>query len=208
MPTSFYTYHHQTTSPMRYTIKVMNINSSTTPPGRFVVPPVVATHFHIRPGDIVADFGAGSGYFIPTLAALVGPEGRVYACEIQKNLVEKIGDLARSQGWTQVQPLWSDIDEPGGSKIPDNTVDVGIMVNTYFQLEDRRQALQEIQRALRPGAKFFLIDWSESYGGLGPAVGAVVDVATAEDECEAAGFIFERTFPAGDHHYGLAFRAV
>ncbi len=176
--------------------------------GRFVVPSVVASHFHLRPGDVVADFGAGSGYFIETLASLVGEEGRVYACEIQKPLVEKIGNLARSKGLSQVQPLWSDLEVIGGSKIPDGVLDAAIMVNTYFQFDNRAVVLQEVLRTLRSGGKFFLIDWSDSFGGLGPQPEQVVSVATAEAEGETAGFSFERSFDAGDHHYALAFRKV
>jgi ubiquinone/menaquinone biosynthesis C-methylase UbiE len=176
--------------------------------GRFVVPSVVSSHFHLRPGDVVADFGAGSGYFTETLAALVGPEGRVYACEIQKQLIEKIGDVARRKGLAQVQPLWSDLEVPGGSKIPDRALDAAIMVNTFFQFEDKAGALAEVLRTLRSGGKFFLIDWSESFGGLGPKSSDVVDAREAEALCETAGFVFERSFDAGDHHYGLAFRKV
>lgn len=186
----------------------MEPTSSPLVTGRFVVPSIVATHFHLRPGDVVADFGAGSGYFIETLASLVGPEGRVYACEIQKQLVEKIGDLARSKGLSQVQPLWSDLEEIGGSKVPDGVLDAAIMVNTYFQFDDRTIALQEVIRTLRSGGKFFLIDWSESFGGLGPQPSQVVSAVTAQAEAETAGFMFERAFDAGDHHYGLLFKKV
>lgn len=176
--------------------------------GRFVIPSVVATHFHLRPGDVVADFGAGSGYFIPTLVDLVGPEGRVYACEIQKQLVEKIGDLARRNGWSQVQPLWSDLEDVGGTKVPDGVLDAAVMVNTFFQLDDKAAAVAEALRTLRTGGKLFLIDWSESFGGLGPIPEQVVDAAAAEALFESNGFIMERTFDAGDHHYGLAFRKL
>jgi ubiquinone/menaquinone biosynthesis C-methylase UbiE len=186
----------------------MEPSSSSLTIGRFVVPHVVASHFHIRAGDVVADFGAGVGYFIETLATLVGAEGRVYACEIQKDFVEKIGTLARSKGLAQVQPLWADVEEVGGSKIPDGVLDVAIMVNTFFQFEDRQSALKEVERTLRVGGKFFLIDWSESFGGLGPQPEHVVLQDTAIAEGETAGFSFERSFDAGDHHYGLAFRRV
>ncbi len=174
--------------------------------GRFVIPNVVCTHFHIREGDVVADLGAGSGYFTGVLAELVGPTGTVYACEIQKNLVEKIGDLARTHGWSTVQPLWTDLEELEGTHIPTGSVDVALMVNTFFQLEDFETALAEVNRILRPGGKFFVIDWSESFAGLGPESTAVVTVEMAEARLVTAGFVLDRSFDAGDHHYGLAFR--
>ena len=176
------------------------------PNGRFVDPKTVTTHFHLRPGDQVADYGAGSGYFVRELAAAVGEEGKVYACEIQKSLVEKIGELARQDGLEQVQVLWCDLEAPGGTKLQDNVLDAAILVNTLFQIDDKPGACQEITRTLRPGGKLFVIDWSESFAGLGPQESAVVSEANARALFEDCGFTFERSFDAGDHHYGIALR--
>ena len=176
--------------------------------GRFVNPATVVTHFHIREGDTVADFGAGSGYFIEMLVKLVGEKGVVYACEIQKDLVVKLGQIAHKKGMAQVRPLWCDIEELDGSKIPDGEVDVAILVNTFFQLEDKQTALQEIRRTLRNGGKLFIIDWSESFGGLGPQPSQVVSQEDARAFAEQEGFVFDTSFDAGDHHYGLSFRKV
>ncbi len=174
--------------------------------GRFVVPSVVATHFHLREGDKVADFGAGSGYFVEILSKLVGQEGRVYACEIQKDLVEKIGNLVRTNGLSNVDPLWSDVEESEGSKIAIGTLDTAILVNTFFQFEDKETAINEIARTLKTGGKLIVIDWTESFAGLGPQPGHVVTESESRAIIEAAGFVFERDFDSGDHHYGLAFR--
>ncbi len=171
--------------------------------GRFVVPEVVVSHFHIRPGDTVADYGAGSGYFIACLVKATGPTGRVYACEIQKNLVETIGNTARTSGYQNVDVLWSDLEAPGGSKLKDASIDVGILVNTLFQLEAKVAAVSEIARTIRPGGKLCVIDWSESFGGLGPQPGDVVTMDTARLLCEAHGFNYDSAFDAGDHHYGF-----
>jgi predicted methyltransferase len=107
-------------------------------PGRFVVPEVVSTHFHIKEGDIVADFGAGSGFFLKILSKAVGSLGRVYACEIQKHLVEKIGEFIRLNNLSNVHPLWCDLEEINGIKLNDNSLDAGLLVNTLFQFEKKR----------------------------------------------------------------------
>lgn len=185
----------------------MNTTTSLTQ-GRFVIPEVVASHFHIREGDTVADFGAGSGFFAEVLSRLVGQTGKVVACEIQKELVEKIGTLARSKGLHNIDVVWCDLEAQGKLKVPQESLDVAILVNTLFQLEEKQTAIQEMAGALRSGGKFFVIDWSESFGGLGPQVGQVVTADTAKALFEANGFVFERDFDAGDHHYGLAFRKV
>jgi len=173
---------------------------------RFVQPDIVVTHFHLREGDRVADFGAGAGQFLRALSRAVGDEGRVYACEIQKNLVESIGKLIEHERISNVDPLWCDLEHNGGIKLADGILDAGMLVNTLFQLEEKALALSEMSRVLRSGAKLFIIDWSESFAGIGPHVDAVVSQGGARTMVEAAGFTYERDFPAGEHHYGLAFR--
>ena len=69
-------------------------------------------------------------------------------------------------------------------------------------------AIKEMGRTIRSGGKFFVIDWTESFAGMGPQPGSVVTVADATALLEANGFVFEHEFPSGNHHYGLAFRKV
>lgn len=177
-----------------------------TPVSRFVIPTAVVSHFHLRPGDVVADFGAGSGYFTEALASAVGPTGTVYAVEVQKPLVEKIGALAHGKGLQQVQVLWGDIESFEGTKIVTNELDAVVLINTFFQCEDKPGTLAEIVRTLRAGGKLYIVDWSESFGGLGPQPNQVITAAAATAAAETAGFIPETSFPAGDHHYGIGFR--
>lgn len=175
---------------------------------RFVRPQIVATHFHLYQGDRVADFGAGTGYFLPALSKAVGNEGVVYACEIQKNLVDELTILARERGLLNTEAMWCDLETPNGIKLANGMLDAGVLINTLFQLEDKKAAFAEIVRVIRPGGKLFVIDWTESFGGLGPHSEHIVSEATAKTQVEVAGFTFERNFPAGEHHYGLAFRRV
>jgi ubiquinone/menaquinone biosynthesis C-methylase UbiE len=177
-------------------------------PRRFVDPNSVTTHFHLHEGDKVGDFGAGTGFFIHALSKAVGSEGRVYAIEIQKSLVEKIGMTARDQHLSNIEPLWADLEALGGTKLADGILDAGILVNTLFQYEQKETALSEMARVIRKGGKCFIIDWTESFAGMGPHPNQVIDETAARTLAEGAGFVFERTFPSGEHHYGLAFRKV
>lgn len=175
---------------------------------RFADPALVVSHFHLREGDAVADFGAGSGYYVEILSQKVGRSGKVYACEIQKDLVDKIGILARQKGLSSIYPLWCDLEAERGVKIADGTLDCGVMINTLFQVQDKETALCEVSRTIRSGGKFFLVDWSDSFGGLGPQPADVFSVHDTQALAECHGFVFERMFDAGDHHYGIAFRKV
>lgn len=174
--------------------------------GKFVDPNTVTSHFHLREGDVVADFGAGSGHFMRPLAQGVGKSGMVYMVEVQKGLVEALGVRARELMLSNIRTLWCDFETQGGTKLKDGLLDVGLLSNTLFQLSDKETALKEIARVLRKGAKLFVIDWSDSFGGLGPRPSDVMSEVNAKAFIVQHGFSFEHSFPAGDHHYGLAFR--
>ncbi len=172
----------------------------------FMDPRAVITHFHFHPGDVVADFGAGVGHYLGTLSKTVGPSGRVYACEIQKNLVTRITARIHEERLGNVHPLWCDLEAPQGTKFRDGLLDAGMLINTLFQLEDKKAALTEVVRVIRKGGKLFIVDWSDSFSGLGPQPSQVLKKNEAKELLESSGFVYERDFPAADHHYGMAFR--
>lgn len=174
--------------------------------GKFVEPHTVVSHFHLREGDVVSDFGAGSGFYMKPLAQAVGRSGTVYLCEIQKNLVDALGIKAREERLGNVRPIWCDLEKKGGTKFADGILDAGLISNTLFQISDKSAALLEIARVLRKGGKLFLIDWTDSFGGLGPLPKDVLIESQARTLLEQAGLSVEGTFPAGDHHYGLMCR--
>ncbi len=176
--------------------------------GRFVMPEVVSSHFHLKPGDMVADFGAGSGFFLKALSTAVGETGRVFACEIQKPLVERLGELARVQGLVNIHPLWCDLEEPNGIKIGTGELDVAILVNTLFQIENKEVSIKEMLRTLRRGGSFFVIDWTESFAGMGPQSDQIFSQANTTALFESLGCVFEREYPAGEHHYGVVFKKL
>lgn len=176
--------------------------------GKFVEPMAVCSHFHLREGDVVADFGAGSGHYMKPLSDAVGVSGKVYLCEIQKNLVDALGNRAHELRLTNVHPVWCDLESVGGTKLQDGVLDAALLSNTLFQLMNKEVAFAEIARAMRKGAKLFIIDWTGSFGGLGPHPDHVIREDAARAFGERLGFSYDRSFPAGEHHYGLALRKI
>jgi ubiquinone/menaquinone biosynthesis C-methylase UbiE len=172
----------------------------------FMNPTAAITHFHLREGEVFADFGTGAGQYIPELSKAVGTTGRVYACEIQKGLVERITELVQQQRLGNVHPIWCDLEVLQGTKLRDGLLDGGMLLNTLFQLENKGVALEEIARVIRKGGKLFVIDWADSFGGIGPHPSHVIKEDATKTLVEGHGFLFERSFPVADHHYGLAFR--
>lgn len=176
--------------------------------GKFVDPAIVSSHFHFREGDTVADFGAGSGFFLKYLAEQVGDTGRVYACEIQKQLIEKMDELIRISGLSNVSTIWCDLEEESGTGLQRESLDAGLIVNVIFQLEKKEVALNEIRRVIKTGGILHIIDWKEAYVGIGPSHKDFINKDSAIALVESIGFSLEREYVAGAHHYGLAFRKI
>ena len=159
-----------------------------------------------REGMSVADFGAGSGAYSIAAAQTVGDSGKVYAIEVQKDLLQKLKNEATNGGFHNIEALWGDIEVLHGTKIRDHAVDAVIISNVLFQAEDKRGVLNEAKRILRPGGSLLVIDWVDSFGGLGPHPDEVMTQAAAKKLCTEALFAYEKDIEAGGHHYGMIFK--
>lgn len=162
--------------------------------------------FHVDPGMLVADLGSGAGFYAIALAKKVGPSGRVYAVDVQKELLSKIQNDAMSQGVHNIKLVWGDLSEKKGSTLHDNSVDRVVIANTLFQIEDRDIVIEEAYRILKPKGKLLFVDWRDSYGGLGPKPKDIIKPDVARVLFESNSFEFEKDIIAGDHHYGFVLK--
>ncbi len=162
--------------------------------------------FTLSTGWRVADFGAGPGEYVFLAAGRVGKEGRVYAIDVQKALLSKISEDAKTKRLSNIEVICGDVEEPEGSKLKEASMDAVIASNILFQAEDKKGIAREIYRVLKPLGKVLIVDWTDSFGGLGPKNDMVVSEDMARQLCEGEGFIYERSIDAGDHHYGIIFK--
>lgn len=158
-------------------------------------------------GNQVADFGAGSGAYSFAAAEAVGNDGKVYAIDVQKDLLEKLKNEARKiRHLMNIEVVWSDLEHLGGTKLRENSMDVVIAANVFFQLEAKDNACMEIKRILKKGGRVLLIDWAGSFGGMGPEAKAVFSEIEARKLFHKHGLVEDREIHAGGHHYGIIFR--
>lgn len=155
--------------------------------------------FGLREDNIVADLGAGTGYYSVAAGELV-PRGKVYAVEVQKDFLETIKNKVREAHLRNVEIIWGNVEKLGGTKIGGCIVDAVIASNILFQVEDREKFIEEIKRILKIKGRVLLIDWSESsiMGGTN-----IVPKDKALEMFEEKGFVLEREIDAGAHHYGM-----
>ncbi|RJQ34685.1 class I SAM-dependent methyltransferase [Candidatus Parcubacteria bacterium] len=161
--------------------------------------------FGIRPGSLVADFGAGSGHYTLEIAKVLGDEGGVYAIDVQQDLLRRIDSEAHRKGLTNVHTIWGDISRHRGTKLRANSVDIVLMSNVLFQLEHPQGAFEEAHRILTFDGTLIVIDWSDSFRSLGPIRSHVFDKERAAEFADATGFRVREQFYAGAHHFGLIF---
>src|SRR5262245_48696918 len=109
----------------------------------------------INAGTVVADVGAGDGYFTFHLAARVGPTGKVYAEDILDDRLEKIRKRAANEKLTQIETIHGETDDP---RLPAERSDVVLISNAYHEFRDYDKMLQAIFRALKPGGLLAIID--------------------------------------------------
>lgn len=152
----------------------------------------------------IADLGAGSGAYTLAAAKYV-PIGKVYAVDINRGILPFIKAKVLAHGHHNIEVVWGDIDRPAGTSVDDASMDAVILANTFFQIENKNAALQEIQRILKPGGKVLFVDWSGSFGNTGPRESDIVLPAAAKDMFEKSGFSFKEDVPAGEYHYGMIF---
>jgi len=159
----------------------------------------------LRDGMKVADFGAGTGLYSLASSKRVGPDGKIYAIEVQKDLVKKLEDEIKKHKAYNIDCIWGDIEKKNGTKIGDETMDVVIISNVLFQAEDKIGLIDEAKRILKKDGKILLIDWQESFGGMGPALGHVVNEEKAKELFISRGFKFLENIVVSPHHYGIIF---
>ena len=116
---------------------------------------VIAT-LKLRPGDQVADLGAGSGYFTFKLAKAVGPAGKVYAVDIDREMTDLIARQAQKDSVTNVETILAKADDP---MLPKSGVDLIFTSNTYHHIDNRVAYFANLRKYLRPGGRIAVIDY-------------------------------------------------
>ena len=161
----------------------------------------------LHEGMKVGDFGAGTGHYTRAAAAVVGKEGKVYAIDVQEDVLKHLMLNTHNRYHSIIEAVWGDIETPGGTHVKDGVLDAVILSNVFFQVNDRPALLAEIRRVLKSGGKLMIVDWAGSYEGMGPPPERIVPEHEAEAFFIGGGFHKMKNFRAGPHHYGLVFAA-
>ncbi len=160
----------------------------------------------ISEGSYVADLGAGSGFYSLAAAHMVGAGGKIYAVDVQQEVLTRLKNAAHAAHLANLEIIHGDMERLGGTRLKDQSVDIAFVCNALFQIDHKDDFMNEVKRILKPNGRVLLVDWMESFGGLGPQPEHVFSQIDATALCKKHGFILINSIHAGDHHYGLIVR--
>jgi ubiquinone/menaquinone biosynthesis C-methylase UbiE len=143
----------------------------------------------LRPGDVVADVGAGTGYYTVRLARAVAPGGQVYATDIQPEMIARLERRLRHERVTGVTPVLATADDP---KLPAGTFDLILMVDVYHELAEPQLMLRRLRTALKPGGRLVLVEFRKEDPRVPIRPEHKMSVAEAKLELEAEGYRLQR----------------
>jgi ubiquinone/menaquinone biosynthesis C-methylase UbiE len=143
----------------------------------------------LKPGMVVADIGAGSGYYTSRIAKQVAPSGRVVATDIQPGMIAILERRIKSEGLANVSAVLGAMDDP---KLEPNSIDLAIMVDVYHELQQPQVFLQRLKPAFKAGGRLVLLEFRKEDPKVPILEVHKMSVAEVKTELEAEGFVIDR----------------
>ena len=113
----------------------------------------------LKEGDVVADIGSGVGFMIPFFLEAIGPEGKLYAEDIQQDFLDKIEEKKQARGWDNVETVLGDERSPN---LPEGTLDLAFALDAYHHFNYPEETLALIRAAIKPGGRLVIVDFYRS----------------------------------------------
>lgn len=154
-------------------------------------PDEVVRIMNLKDGDVVADIGAGTGFYTRRIARAVAPTGKVYANDIQPEMLDKLKELAAQEGIANIVPVLGTETDPN---LPKGEIDWIILVDVYHEFQQPEPMLAKIREALKPNGRVALIEYraeGESASHISPPHRMSVEQVLSE--WEPAGFTLMET---------------
>jgi predicted methyltransferase len=170
-------------------------------------PQEVMDKLGIKPGSVVADVGCGSGYFTFQFAARVGPQGKVYAEDVESDVLRKIHKRAMEEQLNQIEIIQGTAEDP---QLPAGQLDVILAMNAYHEMRDYDSMLRGMSRALKPGGLLAIIDHEAATGEPRSTYqeGHRIPAELVREDLARNGFTFLRSEPgflSSDTHKNFFF---
>jgi len=157
----------------------------------------------IEPGSVVGDVGAGVGYFTEKLARRVGPNGKVYANDIQPEMLVQLRKNMAKLGIGNVQTVVGAEDDP---HLPANTLDLILLVDVYHEFSKPQAMLRHMRESLKPGGRLVLLEYRKEDPNVPIREEHKMTVKQVRSELEPEGFRFDKVIETLPQQHILIFR--
>lgn len=168
----------------------------------FLDPENVLKELELKEDMVVAEFGCGSGNFAIPLAKKL-KEGKVYGLDIQEEPLSALKGRAQLEAISNIETIRCNLEEEGGSTLPDGFLDLVLIPNVLFQIEDKKIMMGEAVRILKKNGKILVADWKED-SSFGPKEGRI-PAKEVKKIAKELGLRLEKEFKPGIFHWGLIF---
>ena len=165
-------------------------------------PREVIDALELRPGERIADIGAGSGYFALRFAHHVGAEGRVYAIDVSQEMLAHLEQRAKAAGLTHVEAKRVPPDDP---ELPEGSIDRAFFCDVWHHVDDQEGYLDKLKRALGPSGQLVMIDFHKRELPVGPPVSMKIAREDLIAQLERHGFRLAREHTFLPYQYFLVF---
>lgn len=156
----------------------------------------------IEPGMVIADVGAGTGYFSRRMAKRTGAAGKVYAVDIQPRMIEALKRNAAEEKITNIEPVLSKEDDP---LLPAGAIDMILMVDVYHEFANPQVMLKKMREALKPGGRMILLEFRKEDPNVPIRLEHKMTVDEAKAEIEAEGFKLQKVISSLPRQHILIF---
>lgn len=168
----------------------------------FINPEKILEQIDLKEVQIAAEFGCGSGGFTIPLAKEL-KAARIYALDIQEEALSALKGRKEMEGLFNVETRRCDLEAPEGSTLPRDSLDLVLIPDVLFQVDDKVQLLKEAKRVLKTGGKILIIDWLPETS-LSPKNGCILP-EDLKKIAQTLNLKLEKKLEAGKYHYGLVF---
>jgi arsenite methyltransferase len=165
-------------------------------------PDEIVKALDLKPGDVVADVGAGSGYFTRRIARVVAPDGKVYAVDVAADILGYLKERADGEGLRNIVTI---VSQPADPMLPSNSVDLVFFCDTTHHIDYRMKFYRKLAPAVKAHGRMAIIDYPPDSPHAPHKPEQLVPRSQVITEAEQAGFKFVKDFQFLPYHYFLMF---
>jgi ubiquinone/menaquinone biosynthesis C-methylase UbiE len=169
----------------------------------FLEPEKIIKQIDLKQDWYAAEFGCGTGAFTIALAKTL-LKGMVYALDIQEEPLSALAGRARVEGLSNIKMIQCDIEEPKGSTLKDDSLDLVLVTNILFQSDSKEAILKEARRIVKPERKVVIVDWKTD-SPFGPEQGRVSLEEAQQIMVTKLDMKLVKEIDAGTYHWGAIF---